>query len=118
MTNNQIILYKFIQTNYNVNWFSICFYHILSENFIREFENKVDWRDVYQCIKYYPKTSYLEFQNKVYWDCISRKIKNYQNLLLKNSKIKSIGIEYQNFKNYQKILFVNFKINYVGMVYQ
>ena len=70
MVNNQKILFKFIQTNKNVNWSSICFYHILSENFIREFENKVDWLRIsmYQVLS---ENFILEFQNKVYWDCIS-----------------------------------------------
>ena len=43
MINNQIILLKFIQINTNVNWITISFYYTLSENFIREFQDKVDW---------------------------------------------------------------------------
>ena len=43
MINNQIILYKFIQIHTNLNWFNISYQYILSENFIREFQNKVDW---------------------------------------------------------------------------
>ena len=36
MTDNQIILFKFIQTNNNVNWDYIClYYYKLSEDFIR-----------------------------------------------------------------------------------
>ena len=40
---NQIILYKFIQTNNNVNWYDISYFYKLSENFIREFQDKVHW---------------------------------------------------------------------------
>ena len=43
MVNNQIILFKFIQTNDNVDWCSITYGYKLSENFIREFQNKVNW---------------------------------------------------------------------------
>lgn len=47
----------------------------LSEDFIREFQNKVSW----YLISKYQKLSedfIREFQDKVYWDCICR----YQNL--------------------------------------
>ena len=42
MINNQIILLKFIQINKNIDWYIISDKYILSENFIREFQNKVD----------------------------------------------------------------------------
>src|SRR5574344_179490 len=53
-----------------VYWNRISEFQKLSENFIREFQNKVDW--VY--ISKYQKLSedfIREFQNKVYWGCIS-----------------------------------------------
>ena len=43
MIDNQKILYKFIQTNDNVNWHIISHKYILSENFIREFKDEVNW---------------------------------------------------------------------------
>ena len=43
MVNNQIILFKFIQTNNNVNWENISYRYILSENFILEFQDEVNW---------------------------------------------------------------------------
>ena len=43
MVDNQKTLYKFIETNKSINWFNISYQYILSENFIREFGNKVDW---------------------------------------------------------------------------
>ena len=39
MIDNQIILYKFIQTN--LNHISYCYN--LSENFITEFQDKIEW---------------------------------------------------------------------------
>ncbi len=41
MVNNQKILFKFIQTNNNVNWDSISYRYKLSENFIQEFQDKL-----------------------------------------------------------------------------
>ncbi len=49
---------------------------------------------------------------------IYQHIKNYQNLLSENLKIKSIGIIYQHFKIYQKILYVNLNIKLIGRKYQ
>ena len=46
MISNQKILFKFIQTNDNVSWHIISYKYILSENFIREFQNKVDWVEI------------------------------------------------------------------------
>ena len=42
MVNNQKILLKFIQIHSNVNWDSISYNYKLSENLIREFQDKVD----------------------------------------------------------------------------
>ena len=42
MIDNQKILLKFIQTNKNVNWSSISYNYKLSENFIQEFQDKVN----------------------------------------------------------------------------
>ena len=42
MLDNQKILFKFIQTNKNIDWYSI-FYYTLSKNFICKFQDKVDW---------------------------------------------------------------------------
>ena len=55
MINNQIILFKFIQTNDNVDWCSITYGYKLSENFIREFQDKIDWQ-------------YISYTQKLYED--------------------------------------------------
>jgi hypothetical protein len=46
MINNQIVLLKFIQTNNNVNWYNISYQYILSENFIKKFQNKINWINI------------------------------------------------------------------------
>ena len=43
MINNQKILLKFIQIHSNLNWSSISYKYKLSENFIKEYQDKVDW---------------------------------------------------------------------------
>ena len=58
-----------------VAWESISFYQLLSEDFIREFKDKVSW----YCISTYQRLSedfIREFQDRVNWDCIS----SYQHL--------------------------------------
>ena len=75
MINNQKILYKFIKTNKDVNWFQISINQKLSENFIREFKDKVYWPS----ISIHQKLSenfIQEFKNKVSWIYILL----YQNL--------------------------------------
>jgi len=64
MVNNQIILFKFIQINKNVDWLYISVYYKLSENFIREFQDKVNWVN----ISIYQKLSenfIIEFKHKI-----------------------------------------------------
>ena len=66
MIDNQIILYKFIQINKNVNWYNISDKYILSDNFIQEFQDKVDLK----YISIYKKLSenfIREFQDKIDW---------------------------------------------------
>ena len=46
MINNQKILFKFIQINKNIDWDSISYNYKLSENLIREFQDKVDWYEI------------------------------------------------------------------------
>ena len=70
MINNQIILYKFIKTNDNVDWVSISHQYRLSENFIQVFQNKVYWYFISACQKL-SEDLIREFQNKVDWDYIS-----------------------------------------------
>ena len=43
MIDNQKILFKFIQTNKNVDWYNIPCKYLLSKNFIQEFQDKFDW---------------------------------------------------------------------------
>ena len=64
MINNQKILLKFIQINKNVSWPKISYKYILSENFIREFQNKVNWHRISE----YQKLSenfIQEFKHKI-----------------------------------------------------
>ena len=64
--NNQIILFKFIQIHTNVNWYDVSYKYILSENFIRKFQNKVNWDYIseYQILS---ENFIGEFQDKVNW---------------------------------------------------
>ena len=64
MIDNQIILYKFIKINKNINWSSIPYNYKLSENFIREFQNEVTW---YYILKYQTLSENFkkEFINKI-----------------------------------------------------
>ena len=64
MINNQKILLKFIQTNSNVNWYAISHNYILSEDFIREFQDKVNWVliSTYQKLS---KNFKIEFKHKL-----------------------------------------------------
>ena len=64
MINNQKILFKFIQTNKNIDWYSI-FYYTLSENFIREFQDKVNWTQISVNQKLSKKFK-EEFKHKLY----------------------------------------------------
>ena len=69
MVNNQKILFKFIQTNNNVECVTISYYYILSEDFIREFKDDVYWIN----ISIYQKLSedfIREFKDKVDWNWI------------------------------------------------
>ena len=70
MINNQIILFKFIQINNNLDWSSISYKYKLSENFIREFQNKVDWYYISKNQKL-SENFIKEFQDKVNWNFIS-----------------------------------------------
>ena len=106
-------------------------YQKLSEPFIEKFQHKVDWKRIstYQKLS----ESFIEkFQDKVNWKFISVKndqkirlvlnwigflvLKNYQNLSLKNFKIKLIGL-YFNIQNYQNLLLKNIKIKLVGIIF-
>ncbi len=70
MINNQKILYKFIQTNKNINWTYISTFYILSENFIWKFQDKVNWCYIskYQTLS---ENFIREFKDKVDWYQIS-----------------------------------------------
>ena len=65
MINNQKILFKFIQTNKNINFNYISYQYILSENFIRELQDKVDWCYISERQKL-SENFIREFQDKVY----------------------------------------------------
>ena len=85
MINNQIILFKFIKTNKNIDWYYISGNYKLSENFIKKFQDKFNWSE----ISYYQKLSenfIREFQDKVDWLYIS-----IGQILSENFNIKSIG---------------------------
>ena len=87
MINNQIILFKFIKTNKNVNWLYISYYYKLSENFIKEFQDEVYWGYISKNQKL--SESFIEeFKHKIYWCEISI----YQKLLIKFKKILNIKL--------------------------
>ena len=46
MINNQKILFKFIQINKNIDWYIVSSQYTLSENFIKEFQYKVNWHNI------------------------------------------------------------------------
>ena len=66
MIDNQIILYKFIQTNNNVNWIYISYNYKLSENFIRKFQDRLDW-DLISSNQKLSKEFKEEFKHKIKW---------------------------------------------------
>ena len=70
MVDNQKILFKFIQTNTNVNLDEISAYYKLPNNFIRKFQDKVNWYkiSIYQNLS---ENFIKEFKNKVDCDLIS-----------------------------------------------
>ena len=82
MIDSQIILYKFIQINKNLDLESISRKYNLSVNFIKEYQDKVDW----YYISAHQKLSenfIREFQNKVNRYCIykyQKLSKNYQKI--------------------------------------
>ena len=64
----------------NVNWYNISMFQQLSENFIKEFQNEVDW----DCISKHQKLSedfIIEFQNDVRWYYISKLQKLSENFI-------------------------------------
>ena len=65
MVDNQKILYKFIQTNDNVNWSIISYKYILSKNFIRKFKYKLDWYEISKYQKLSEKFK-EKFKHKLY----------------------------------------------------
>ena len=65
-----------IITKYNGNWDYISHDQKLSEEFIREFQHRVDW---YWISKYQTLSeSFIEeFQNSVYWKVILKRYQDY-----------------------------------------
>jgi len=61
--------------NEDHSWHTISVYWNLSENFIREFQDKVDWNDIFKWQKL-SEDFIREFQDKVSW----KKISCYQEL--------------------------------------
>ena len=116
MIDNQKILYKFIQTNDNVNWSIISYKYILSKNFIRKFKYKLNWYEIskYQILS---ENFIREFQDKVDWSNISINQKLSEPFLSVSFKIKLIGIIYHYAKYYQKTLLKNSKIKFIGGIY-
>ena len=69
--NNQELVNELLK-KYNGNWQNISTHQTLSEDFIREFKDKVDWEG----ISYYQTLSesfIREFKDKVDWHWISKK---------------------------------------------
>ena len=57
-----------------VIWSNISTYQNLSENFIREFKDKINWRKISRCQKL-SEDFICEFKDKVNWYCISKEQK-------------------------------------------
>ena len=55
----------------NVNWFEISAYYILSEDFIREFKDKVEWWNICLNRTILSENFSREFQDKIDWYYIS-----------------------------------------------
>ena len=66
MVDNQIILYKFIKINNNVDWYLISYRYKLSENFIRKFQDKVNWCEI-SIHQKLSKNFKKEFKHKIKW---------------------------------------------------
>ena len=114
---------EFIDDLCGTNWEYISKYHKLSENFIREFQDKVDW---YYISKYQKLSENFirEFKDKVNWEFISeyfllsesfvREFKNKINIdNLKKNKNIDINIETTTkiiFKKKEKIINNRFEI--------
>ena len=61
---------KELRKSYNINWGDISYNTILSEELIREFQDKVNWYNI--CYKQILSEDFIrEFQTKVNWDNIS-----------------------------------------------
>jgi len=61
---------EFIDNLCGTNWEYISSYHKLSENFIKEFKDKVDWGYISRFQKL-SENFVREFKDKVNWECIS-----------------------------------------------
>jgi len=67
-------LINLLKTSAKVDWVLISSYQRLSENFIREFQDKVYWPSISNKQKL-SESFIREFQDKVYWPYISHKQK-------------------------------------------
>jgi len=65
-----------------LNWYRISRYQKLSEDFIREFKNKVNWCEISACQKLSPKFI-TEFKNEVDWAEISTYQKLSENFIFR-----------------------------------
>jgi len=105
MINRQKILLKFIQIHINVDWECISNNYALSENFMREFQDKINWNII---SAYYHKLSenfIREFKDKLGWDYISMNQKLSENFIreFQNDVYWNYISEYQNLsKNFKE----------------
>ena len=83
--NRLAFLNKELGTKYTslnrAKWFNISIYNKLSEDFIREFKDKVNW-DYISLHQKLSEDFIREFQNKVNWDYISRCQKLSENFIM------------------------------------
>ena len=98
MIDNKKILFKFIQTNKNVDWYSISYDYKLSENFIQKFQNEINWYFISACQEL-SENFIREFQNKVIWDCISRNQKLSESFIRKFQD----KVDWYKISRYQKL---------------
>jgi len=63
-----------------VNWYRISKYQVLSESFIREFEDRVNWKEIseYQVLS---ESFIREFEDRVNWERISKYQKLSENFI-------------------------------------
>jgi len=70
--NKEILTEEFIKEFQNkISWWAVSSYQVLSEDFIREFQDKVDW-DIISFSQDLSESFIVEFKYELDWECISQ----------------------------------------------